>query len=269
MDFYKEIEQNPDQPSMPFELPEVGLKAIEDLEKEKKAMARALAEEAGEVLEPEPEELEEEKKREGPVESVQDMARILELQATKTHGQMPERPQQKEADKEDDSLKGKMIVGISGVYAGGAPPRKPGREPAEAKKSKEKKEKPLPKPAEFKELLDFLEESIDQYKKYVDNIGRNGLAAVNLGYYRDDVQDMLDLMKYEEKVDLRPYWEKIVKIDMTLRAKTSMYVREVGHENFKQYQVINDPPHVRWWWYLNRITPPPVAEAKFWGIWRK
>jgi hypothetical protein len=123
-----------------------------------------------------------------------------------------------------------------------------------------------------KDLVDeiaFLVESIDQYEKYVNNIGRNGLAAVNVGYYRDDIQDIIDLLKYEEDLNLRPYWERIVRLDLQLRAKAPQYVREVGHENFKQYQIINDPPHVRWWWYLNRTVAPPIMQPKFWEIWKK
>jgi hypothetical protein len=150
-----------------------------------------------------------------------------------------------------------------------APARKKSRS-AEKSKTKERKGKDgqlLPK--EVIEAVDFLDESIEQYEKYVENIGRNGLAAANLGYYRDDIQDMLDILKFEDTIDLATYWERITKIDLRLRMKAPMFVREIGYNNFKQYQIINDPPLTNWWWYLNRDVAPPLIEPKFWEFWKK
>lgn len=239
------MEPKENKESMKFEIPEIGRKALEYLEKINK------------------ESTEEEKKteKEEPVASLDEMADILQKQAMKTHKEVPVQPKQisteKEANKKNQP---KMIIGLTGIYAGGSPT--PSQTTTEKSKSANTDE-------DIQELLDFLEESINEYERYVSNIGRNGLAAVNVGYYRDDIQDILDLLKYHPDVNLRPYWERIVKIDMQLRAKAPIYVREVGYNNFKQYQIINDPPLTRWWWYLNRNVSPPMEKPKFWEIWKK
>ena len=147
-----------------------------------------------------------------------------------------------------------MVIGLTGTF--GTVEIQAGR--------KKKKVDP-----EAKEMLDFLQESINEYRKYVENIGRNGLAAVNLNYYRDDIQDILDLIKYDDSINLKEYWGQIVKLDLQLRAKAAIHVREVGYNNFKQYQIVNDPPLIRWWWYLNRNVAPPIVKPKFWEIWKK
>lgn len=270
--------------SMQFELPEAGIKALEDL-------GRMTLFEG--VWDPskDGEEEDESGPRGKQVDSVDDMTRILNMQAAKTFKEPPRKPgnlaqaqppgppasqsppaQPGVAAAEGKpgsttppppaKTQGKMIIGLSGSYIGAAPPQQP--QQAQQRK-KRREEKP---PTGFEDLLEFLEESIEQYGVYVNNIGRNGLAAANLGYYRDDIQEMLDLMKYEEKVNLRPYWERILRLDMLLQAKAPAYVREVGYQNFKQYQIINDPPHTHWWWYLNRRVAPPVSEVKFWEIWK-
>lgn len=235
---------------MEFELPDVGVRAYEDLQE-------MLKEKEGEDGGPDDEDFSTPSR---PVESVDAMSAILNKQAAKIHGDEVKRPPtpndgKKKEDKKNNTA-GKMIIGLSGTYAGQPPPRKTGK--------KEKR-----RPSEFDEFLDFLEESIDQYQNYIENIGRNGLAAANLGYYRDDVQEMLDFLKYEKSVNLKPYWERIVKLDLQLRAKARLYVQEVGHNNFKQYQIINDPPLTHWWWYLNRQVSEPVIQPKFWEVWKK
>lgn len=252
------MDDNPEKSSMKFELPEIGkeaLKYLEELEKDK-------------TEEPE----EEVSSPAQPVASADEMARILERQAAKTHEAPPKRQpdkQYKKGDLKDNKEKKKtapspggkkMIIGLTGAYAGGNPAAATGER---------KKQKKIEYPEDVRELIDFLEESIQQYQQYIENIGRNGLAAVNVGYYRDDIQDILDLLKYRDDVNLRPFWERIVKLDLQLRGKAPYYVREVGYDNFKQYQIINDPPLTRWWWYLNRNVAPPIEKPKFWEIWKK
>ncbi|MFP4498936.1 MAG: hypothetical protein ACLFQV_12060 [Vulcanimicrobiota bacterium] len=234
--------------SMEFEIPEIGIKALEYVEK-------AQAEEK-ERKEKEAEE--EARTQKEDVGTVDDMAKILERQAMKIHEQAPMRPQAPVKNQENKPAQppGQMIIGLSGAYVGGGIPSD------KARKGKKKK-------GPHAEMLEFLEESIDEYEKYLKNIGRNGLAAVNLGYYRDDIQDVLDNLKYDPDVDLKEYWQRIVKLDLELKAKASLYVREVGHANFKQYQIINDPPAIRWWWYLNRSVASPITEkTKFWELWK-
>ena len=238
-----------DPSGVKFELPGFGLKAYKDFQQLTK-------EASGEASPVSVENQDGGRVRSGePAQSVTDMAAILNRQAAKVHGEAPKRPQGKAAEGVETTGE-KMIVGISGQFAGGAAPRKtpPPKAPVVTK---------------FDDLLEFMEESIEQYNQYVTNIGRNGLAAVNLGYFRDDIQEVLDMLKYEQSLNLRPYWEIIVRIDLELRAKAPIYVREVGYENFKQYQIINDPPLTHWWWYLNRIVAPPAVQPKFWEIWKK
>jgi len=162
--------------------------------------------------------------------------------------------QQQKLDFQQAKSQSKMVIGLTGTFGTGE--IQAGR--------KKKKVDP-----EAKEMLDFLQESINEYRKYVENIGRNGLAAVNLNYYRDDIQDILDLIKYDDSINLKEYWGQIVKLDLQLRAKAAIHVREVGYNNFKQYQIVNDPPLIRWWWYLNRNVAPPIVKPKFWEIWKK
>jgi len=158
---------------------------------------------------------------------------------------------------------GMMVFGLSGVYAGGAlPPQKSPERETERPAGRRSK-------SEVRELLEFLQESINEYSRYVNNIGRNGLAAANLNYYRDDIQEIIDFLKYDDSIKLKEYWGQIVKIDLQLRGKAPIHVREIGYNNFKQYQIVNDPPLTHWWWYLNRIVSPPIEGPKFWEIWKK
>ncbi|MBI2251703.1 MAG: hypothetical protein HYU63_02945 [Armatimonadetes bacterium] len=121
--------------------------------------------------------------------------------------------------------------------------------------------------AELKEELDYLEEILSEYEKYVRNIGDLKETAVMLLYYRDEAQESLDYLKYE-KIELKDYWRKVVELDNILRSKVLIFVHEVGYNNFKQYQIINDPPKTYWWWYLNKSAPPVIGEKKFWEFWK-
>ena len=160
-----------------------------------------------------------------------------------------------------------MVIGLSGNFSSGSGAASAPAAPVE---EEDEEENVSISKAESRELLKFLQESINEYAKYVRNIGRNGLAASNLNYYRDDIQDVLDYIKYDKNVNLKDYWGEIVKLDLQLRGKAPMHVREIGYENFKQYQIINDPPLTHWWWYLNRMVAPPAAKGpKFWEIWKK
>ncbi|MCD4785545.1 MAG: hypothetical protein K8T10_17120 [Candidatus Eremiobacteraeota bacterium] len=166
------------------------------------------------------------------------------------------RIKQQKLDFQQAKSQSKMIIGLSGTFAGGDIHSADGQG----------KNKVDP---DAREMLEYLQESINEYRKYVENIGKNGLAASNLNYYRDDIQDVLDLLKYDDSINLKEYWGQIVKLDIQLRAKAAIYVREIGYNNFKQYQIVNDPPLTRWWWYLNRNVAPPIIKPKFWEIWKK
>ncbi|MCL5038088.1 MAG: hypothetical protein M1269_13390 [Chloroflexi bacterium] len=121
---------------------------------------------------------------------------------------------------------------------------------------------------ELKELLAYLDEVIEDYQRYVFNIGKNGLAASLMLYYRDEVQDLLEELQYEEDLDLTDRWRRVGELDKLLRENQEAAVKEIGHNSFKQYQIVNDPPRSHWWWYLDRVTPAPEADKKFWEFWK-
>jgi hypothetical protein len=123
---------------------------------------------------------------------------------------------------------------------------------------------------ETREALDLLEEALADYERYVRDIGHLGLAAPQLLYYRSDVQDMLDLLADQPDLDLAPYWARVRDLDNVLRARAADLVEEIGHANFKQYQIINDPPQMHWWWYLNRLVPAPRTQVRgWWEFWKR
>ncbi len=132
-------------------------------------------------------------------------------------------------------------------------------------------EKPgQPLDAEVQELQDYLDEVLRDYERYVGEIGRLGYAAPQLLYYRDEVQDLMEALASEAGVDLKPRWQKIRELDNQVRGKTVELVREMGHANFKQYQIVNNPPQTRWWWYLNRTTADPEpSKVPIWQWWRR
>lgn len=132
-------------------------------------------------------------------------------------------------------------------------------------------EKPgQPLDAEVQELQDYLDEVLRDYERYVGEIGRLGYAAPQLLYYRDEVQDLMEALASEAGVDLKPRWQKIRELDNQVRGKAVELVREMGHANFKQYQIVNNPPQTRWWWYLNRTTADPEpSKVPIWQWWRR
>lgn len=124
--------------------------------------------------------------------------------------------------------------------------------------------------AETRELWDYLQEVVSDYERYVSEIGQLGLAAPQLLYYRDEVQELLDAVKGNPQVDFTSVWLKIRKLDEVVRSHAQEIVDEIGHANFKQYQIINDPPKANWWWYLNRVTAAPAPpQNRMWELWRQ
>lgn len=119
------------------------------------------------------------------------------------------------------------------------------------------------------ELLSYLDASLADYGKYVSQIGSLKYTAAQLLYYRDEVQDMLDALINDKGIDLKSRWIKVRELDLQLRAKASVFVQEVGHANFKQYQIINNPPVNRWWWYLNRTTVNLDHKTPSWQWWKR
>lgn len=123
---------------------------------------------------------------------------------------------------------------------------------------------------DVQELYEYLKEVLGDYERYVKEIGRLGMAAPQLLYYRDEVQELLTELRGHEDLDLKPLWARVAELDNVVRAQAKELVREVGHANFKQYQIVNDPPQTHWWWYLNRVTAPPEPlHPPTWQFWRK
>jgi hypothetical protein len=120
-----------------------------------------------------------------------------------------------------------------------------------------------------REVLDYLDECLADYEKFVSNIGKLGLAAPMLLYYRDEVQDCLEDLKEEREIDLKDRWKKVSELDNVVRVRAREVVNEVGHRNFKQYRIINDPPKIFWWWYLDQVTEPPPETPRAWEFWKK
>ena len=122
---------------------------------------------------------------------------------------------------------------------------------------------------ETQEAWDYLLEVVRDYERYLTQIGELGLVAPNVLYYRSEVQDMLDDFRFEEQVDYRSVWTKVRELDEILRTRQQDLVDEIGHANFKQYQIINDPPRAHWWWWLNRVTKAPPPPPNWWQFWKK
>ncbi len=122
---------------------------------------------------------------------------------------------------------------------------------------------------EIREEKEYLDEVMNDYMRMVKNIGQNGLSASLLMNYRDEIQDIMTDLAING-ADLREHRKKLICLDNELRQKAQLYVNEVGHANFKQYQIINNPSRERWWWYLNKVTVgrPDDKQKKPWEFWK-
>lgn len=117
---------------------------------------------------------------------------------------------------------------------------------------------------DIKEEFIYLEDAIETYSQMINNIGSLAYSAPLLLNYRDEIQDSLDFLK-SLNYDTSKFWGKVVQLDLQFKGKSAIFVKEVGYNNFKQYQIINDPPQTRWWWYLNRVVSAPEKEkVPFW-----
>jgi len=120
-----------------------------------------------------------------------------------------------------------------------------------------------------KQMWDYLGEVIADYERYLSDIPNLGLAAPYVLYYRDEIQEMLNDFRGNPRVDFRKAWEKVKALDEILRANQADIVKQIGHANFRQYQIINDPPRTHWWWFLNRVVSAPPPPPAWWQFWKK
>lgn len=127
---------------------------------------------------------------------------------------------------------------------------------------------PLKSKKEIQEALEYLDEVLEDYGRFVMNIGENGVAAPMVLYYRDEVQDLLDELT-TASAEISAHWLRTVELDDEVRRRAQALVDEIGWANFKQYQIINDPPRQNWWWYLNRETRAPAPPPPFWQFWKQ
>jgi hypothetical protein len=111
-------------------------------------------------------------------------------------------------------------------------------------------------------------EVMGDYETFLGNIGDLGFSAPQVLYYRDEVQEFLEELTDNPQVNYKGAWQKVKELDQILRKRSQDLVDEIGHENFIQYQVINDPPKAHWWWWLNRVTAPPPPPPKVWEFWK-
>ena len=119
-----------------------------------------------------------------------------------------------------------------------------------------------------KATWDYLMEVLGDYETFLANIGDLGFSAPQLLYYRDEVQECLDELAGRTDINVPAAWQKTTELDTILRARAQVLVDEIGHKNFTQYQIQNDPPRSHWWWWLNRVTVAPPAPPKIWEFWK-
>lgn len=131
----------------------------------------------------------------------------------------------------------------------------------------EEKKTPKIDPA-TKAAWDYLIEVMGDYETFLENIGELGYSAPQVLYYRDEVQEFLDEFTENPDVNYKGAWQRVNELDEILRRKAQDLVDEIGHDNFLQYQVINDPPKKHWWWWIDRVTAPPKAPPKVWEFWK-
>ena len=153
----------------------------------------------------------------------------------------------------------------------GVPPP-PRRAPSRAERTQTDEPRSIkpeePAPQEVREALEYLAEVLTDYERFVQNIGQNEFTAPMLLYYRDEVQDLLDFLTEAQTPNMQKWWQRTVEADNVLRAHSQDFVDEVGWANFKQYQIINDPPRQNWWWFLNRETRAPAPPPPIWQFWK-
>jgi hypothetical protein len=132
----------------------------------------------------------------------------------------------------------------------------------------EKDEKPPKMDPATKEAWDYLIDVIGDYEAFLFKIGDLGLSAPQVLYYRDEVQEFLEELTDNPQVNFQGAWQKVNELDQILRDHSQDLVNEIGHSNFLQYQLVNDPPKKHWWWWINRVTEPPPPPPKVWQFWK-
>lgn len=118
-----------------------------------------------------------------------------------------------------------------------------------------------------KEEIEYLEEVLQEYTRFVDNIGHNGLAANLVLYYRTELQEVLTDL--QGRAPLERYWRETVALDEQLKKKKTLLLNEIGWENYRIERASVNPPKAYWWWYLDQGLiepgkPGPIQSAWNW-----
>jgi hypothetical protein len=119
---------------------------------------------------------------------------------------------------------------------------------------------------ELEAQITYLDEVMDDYERFINNIGKNGLTAKLMLNYRDELQEILSFLNNYE-IDLSKYWARLMKLDQILRSRRSTVVNEIGRKNFIMEQIRKEPPKNYWWWYIDRSVPKD--KPGFWDFLKK
>ena len=119
---------------------------------------------------------------------------------------------------------------------------------------------------ELQAHISYLNEVMDDYERFINNIGKNGITAKLMLNYRDEIQEILSFLNNYE-IDLSKYWTRLVKLDQILRSRRTAAVKEIGRKNFIMEQIRKEPPKDHWWWYIDRSVPKD--KPGFWDFMKK
>lgn len=115
--------------------------------------------------------------------------------------------------------------------------------------------------------IEYLEETLREYARFVEHIGENGLAANLLLYYRDELQETLEDL--QGRVPVEPYWRQTVDLDHVVREKGADLVAEIGWDHYRGQRAVRHPPRAYWWWYLDAglSAPDRPNPVRSWWDW--
>ncbi len=121
-------------------------------------------------------------------------------------------------------------------------------------------------PEDFEEYESYLEELLAEYRRFIENIGRNGLAAPMLLHYRDEIEDVFSVLSEQEDIApfLEKFYQELEKLDEMFLGKAKEYIRELGGPSkLMHYRWTVRPTRDRWWWYIDKeVAVDDVQERR-------
>ncbi len=118
-------------------------------------------------------------------------------------------------------------------------------------------------PDDLEEYEAYIRELLSEYRRLIDNIGKNGLAAPMLLHYRDELHETLGILMDQEDIApfLEPYLEELEKLDDKLLERASDFLKELGGiRKLMHYRWSVKPSTDRWWWYLEKHVNKEVLK---------